>query len=95
MTNTVTKLDDHRPHGKRCYLVAHMTTNPPTIIGTGLYSEPAASLTGALGPGRFAFDVVHGDGHDFEAAKRSILEMPMPYRSIYQWAIDMLPESER
>jgi hypothetical protein len=97
MTNTITNLDDRRPNTTRCYLVAIVDTSarPPTVVGTTLYSEAAVSIIGAFGKSRFVFDVVHGDGHDFEAAKRAILEMPMPYRSIYQWAIDMLPEGER
>jgi hypothetical protein len=92
VVSDVSKLDGHHPGECRCYLVAHMTTKPPCIVGTGLYSESAASLSGAIGPGRFAFDVAHGDGPTYESARRRLLEIPEPWRQVYQWALDMLPE---
>ena len=95
--SNVTKLDDHRPNERRCYLVAHVDTSvrPPKILGTGLYSESAASLTGAIGHGRFAFDVTYADGPTYESARDSILAMPEPWVSAFRWAIDMLPDGER
>jgi hypothetical protein len=84
---------------KFVYLVAHVdtTTKPPRITGTGLYSEPAKSLTGAIMKGRFAFDVQVASGSNFEKAKRNLLNMLNTDigRLAYGWALDMLPEHMR
>ena len=89
----VTNIDSRRPDTRTAYLVAHMdtTVSPPRILGVGIYSEPARSLTGAICRGRFAFDVADAPGHDYEAACRNIVEMPEPYRSVFAWALNMLP----
>lgn len=89
--------DSRRPDTKTAYLVVHLDTThtPPVFLGVGIYSEPARSLTGAIGPGRFALDVHEARGPDFETARRRILEMPEPYRSVFKWALDVVPESGR
>ena len=88
----VTNLDSRRPDTKTVYLVAHMdtTVSPPRITGAGIYGEPAKSLSGAIGRGRFAVDVLEETGPNFEEAQRRIVEMAEPYRSVFAWALDML-----
>jgi hypothetical protein len=80
---------------KKAYLVAHMRTDPPRIVGCGIYSEPARSLSGAIGHGVFAFDVCEDEAGTFDGARARILKMAEPYRSIFAWAIDMVPAGER
>ena len=93
--SNVTPLGTTLVRSKTAYLVAHMRTDPPRIVGCGIYSESARSLTGALGRGCFAFDVCEEEGVDFETARRAILNMSEPYRSVFGWAIDMVPAGER
>lgn len=91
---SVTNLDLRRPNTKTAYLVAHLDTSawPPVVVRTGIYSEPASSLSGAIGRGRFAVNVWEETGPSFEEAQRRIIDMPSPWRSMFEWALDLLPE---
>ena len=89
-TSGVTSLDSRRPDTKTVYLVAHIDTESRRIVSAGIYSEPARSLSGAIGRGCFAFDVHEETGRDFEDASRKLLDMPEPYRSVFAWALDMV-----
>ncbi len=94
---TITNLDSRRPDTKKVYLVVHIdtSTKPPRLVGAGIYGEPARSLSGAIGHGRFAVDIHEETGPNFEEARRRIIEMPEPWRSAFAWALDLLPESDR
>jgi len=96
MDERIVRLDSRRADTKTVYLVVHIDTSakPQRVVGAGIYGEPARSLTGAIGRGRFAVDILEETGPNFEEARRRIVEMPEPWRSVFAWALDLLPESE-
>jgi hypothetical protein len=79
----------------KAYLVVHLDTEarPPRVLGCGVYSEPARSLTGAIGNGGHALDVLDAPGADYEDALRNLAKVREFYREsgVFEWAFRMLP----
>ena len=82
----------------RAYLVVHLDTKtePPTVLGCGVYSESAKSLTGAIGRNRHALDVLEAPGRDYEDALRQLARARNFYREsgAFEWAFRMVPEEQ-
>ncbi len=82
---------------RRAYLVAHfdITSGKPVLTGTGIYSESAQSLTGAIGRGQWSADVIDVAGYNFaEARKKLIAGIREMYPETFGWALDALPPGE-
>lgn len=84
---------------RTAYCVVHLDTKsfPPKVLGADIYSEPASSLTGAIRPGHYAFDVVDVGGEEFEDAKTKLLAIlaEEPYRQVYGWVLALLEANSR
>lgn len=81
---------------RKAYLVVHLDVKktPPEVSRAGIYSEPAESLTGAIGPRSFAFDVIEASGEDYETARLNLLARLRDYGPILAWAHRLIPEGD-
>ncbi len=79
------------------YLVVHMdvTVAPPVAKAAGIYSESARTITGAIGKGLFAFDVLEASGENYEEACAELHAAREFCRGVFDWAFDLLPKSEQ
>jgi hypothetical protein len=82
---------------KTAYCVVHVDTksDPPKILGAAIYSESAASLTGAICPGRFAFDIAQRSGPDYESASSALCAYLQEYSNVFGWVSRLLAAGRR
>lgn len=84
---------------RKAYLVVHLDTkqSPPRFTEASIYSEPAYSLTGGIGKGYFALDVLEAPGEDYEDAVKMIhLQLTMqPYCQVFDWLRPLLREEDK
>ena len=78
---------------KTAYLVAHIdtTTTPPTFLGHAIYSSSARSITNAITPKRFAFDVLEVSGDDYQDAVERLQNFcsTSPNDAVFGWALKL------
>ena len=79
-------------HTAYCIAFFNTKSGTPVFTSTGIFSEKARSLSSAIGPGRFACDVMEAQGDSYEEAKKNLLEALefAPNKKVFGWALDAL-----
>jgi hypothetical protein len=81
---------------RTAYLVVHIDTadphHPPVVAGAGIYSEPAQSLTGACGRGKWACDVTSMPGDKYDDAVNELKNALLMNPEIFGWVTRLLKD---